>query len=113
MIRRGDVWWADLTDPAGSGPGFRRPVLVVQSDQFNRSAIGTVIVSAITSNISRAEAPGNLELDVGESGLPKPSVVNVSQLVTIDRRLLTERAGALGVRNMEVVDGGIRLALGP
>lgn len=106
------MWWADLADPDGSGPGFRRPVLVVQSDQFNRSAIGTVVVSAITSNITRAAAPGNVELEVGEVALPKPSVVNVSQLVTIDRRLLTERAGAIGAKKMEAVDGGIRLVLG-
>lgn len=111
MIRRGEVWWANLAAPAGSGPGFRRPVLVVQSDAFNRSRIGTVMVAAITSNLRLAEAPGNVKLTRRQSGLPKASVVNVSQVLTLDRRFLTERVGRLPAEKVAAVDSGLRLAL--
>lgn len=93
----------------GSGPGFRRPVLVVQSNPFNRSRISTVAV--VTSNLALAEAPGNVRLAKAEAGLPKPSVVNVSQVLTIDRELLTLRVRALPNRAMRRVDEGLRLAL--
>jgi mRNA interferase MazF len=88
-MKRGEVWWATLPGPTGSGPGYRRPVLVVQSNPFNLSRIATVVVAAITSNLSLAEAPGNVRLGRGDSGLPRASVVNVSQLVTLDRQRLS------------------------
>ena len=110
-FRRGEIWWADLPAPVGSGPGFRRPVLVIQSNVFNASRIGTVIVAAITSNLELARAPGNVRLDMKQSRLPKESVVNVSQIATPDRRILTERVVALSNETMTRVDAGVRLAL--
>lgn len=112
MIERGEVWWASLPEPHGSEPGFRRPVLVVQSDAFNRSRIGTAVVVAITSNLRLADAPGNFVLTAAEAGLPRDSVANVSQVLTLDRDFLTERAGALPARSVRQVDDGLRLALG-
>ena len=93
VIAQGEVWWADLGDPAGSEPGFRRPVVVVQGDAFNASSLRTVVCVALTSNTRWADAPGNVLLTARATGLPKPSVANVSQLVTLDRTALTERAG--------------------
>ena len=110
-LRRGDIWWADLPTPLGSGPGYRRPVLVIQSDVFNASRIATVIVAAITSNLELARAPGNVRLDATQSRLPKESVVNVSQLATLDRRILTERVASLPRDAMDRVDAGLRLVL--
>ncbi len=110
-LRRGEIWWASLPAPVGSGPGYRRPVLVVQSNVFNASRIGTVIVAAITSNLELARAPGNVRLDAKHSRLPKDSVVNVSQLATLDRRILTERVASLSDEAMARVDSGVRLAL--
>lgn len=111
-MRRGEVWWASLPDPAGSGSGFRRPVLVVQSNSFNQSRIATVVVAVITSNLALAEAPGNVRLGKSEAGLPRASVVNVSQLLTIDRALLTIRAKALPNQAVARVDEGLRLVMG-
>jgi mRNA interferase MazF len=111
-MKRGEVWWASLTDPAGSGPGYRRPVLVVQANAFNDSRINTVVVAMITSNLRLAEAPGNVRLPRRSSGLGKASVVNVSQLMTLDRRFLTERLKALPNAAVERVDQGMRLVLG-
>lgn len=111
-VRRGQIWWASLPDPAGSGPGFRRPVAVVQSNPFNESRIRTVVVVAITSNLRLAEAPGNIKLSKAESGLSKPSVVNTSQVFTVDRDYLTQRVGTLGARPMRSIDEGLRLVLG-
>ncbi len=111
MIRRGDIWWADLGEPAGSGPGRRRPVVVVSSDSFNRSRIGTVLVAVVTSNTALSAAPGNVELDRGDVGLDKHSVVNVSQLTTLDKRTLTDRAGELSLTKLDELDAGLRLAL--
>jgi len=108
-FRRGEIWWADLPAPAGSGPWYRRPVLVIQSNVFNASRIGTVIVAAITSNTELARAPGNVRLDMKQSRLPKESVVNVSQIATLDRRILTERVAALSDETMFRVDAGVRL----
>jgi len=110
-VIRGEVWWASLKPPRGSEPGYRRPVLVVQSDPFNRSKLGTVMVAAITSNMARAEAPGNVRLPKGAAGLPKPSVVNVAQVLTLDRDDLGERIGHLSPERMREVDNGLRLAL--
>jgi mRNA interferase MazF len=111
-MKRGEIWWASLPAPTGSGPGFRRPVLVLQADPFNQSGISTIIVAAITSNLLIADAPGNLRLSKTDSGLSKPSVVNVSQIVTLDRQLLTQRVRAIPAMAMRRVDEGLRLVLG-
>jgi len=107
----GEVWWADLAEPSGSEPGFRRPVVVLQGDAFNRSRIATVCV-ALTSDLRWADAPGNVLLSARASGLPKDSAANVSQLVTLDRGALTERVGALPARKLELVLLGIDIVLG-
>jgi mRNA interferase MazF len=111
-MRRGEIWWAALPEPVGSGPGMRRPVLVIQANPFNESRISTVIVAVITSNLALAEAPGNVRLGKGDSGLPKPSVVNVSQVLTVDRGVLEEPVRVVSGRVMERVNLGLRLALG-
>jgi mRNA interferase MazF len=111
VIKRGEIWWANLVDPRGSEPGFRRPVLVVQSNAFNASRIGTVVVAAITSNLRLAEAPGNVRLKRRESKLSQESVVNVSQILTLDRRFLTERVGRLPPAAFSQVEEGLRLVL--
>ena len=110
-MNRGEVWWASIAEPAGSGPGFRRPVLIVSDDTFNGSKIATVIAAVITSNLRLAEAPGNIRLPAGKAGLSKASAVNVSQLITLDKRLLTSRAGKLPRDQMESVNRGLRLVL--
>lgn len=110
--RRGEVWWAVLGQPRASEPGFPRPVLVVQSDRFNESAIQTVVVAAISSNLRLAEAPGNVRVRRAETGLPKDSVVNVSQVLTLDRSFLRDRSGILPARRMNTVAMGLRLVLG-
>ena len=108
-MKRGEIWWASLPVPVGSGPGLRRPVLIIQSNPFNDSRIATVIV---TSNLSLADAPGNVRIAKSESGLSKPSVINVSQIITIDRSILTQRVRAVPSVIVHRVDEGIRLALG-
>lgn len=110
-IRRGAVWWAELPDAAGSGPGFRRPVVVVSSDAFNTSRIQTVTVVVLTSNPRLADAPGNVRVRAKEAGLPKESVANVSQVLTVDKDVLTARAGQLRPVTLEQVAAGLRLAL--
>jgi len=110
-MRRGEIWWADLPEPRRSEPGHRRPVLVVQADPFNLSRIQTVIVAAITSNLELADAPGNVLLPPRSAGLPRDSVVNVSQLLTLDRSFLTEHAGTLPPRLQRSVDEGLRRVL--
>jgi mRNA interferase MazF len=110
-MKRGEVWWASLPAPAGSGPGYRRPVVVVQSNPFNQSRISTVTVAGITSNLALAEAPGNVRVGRAESGLAKASVVNVSQLVTLDRSQLTQRVRALPGDVVRAIDDGLRLSL--
>lgn len=105
------MWWADLGDPIGSAPGFRRPVLVVSADRFNRSAIDTVVGIAITSNLALAAAPGNVRLPKGAAGLAKASVANVSQVVTLDRSQLVERIGRVTPAQLDDIDRGLRLAL--
>jgi mRNA interferase MazF len=110
-IQRGEIWWADLPEPRRSEPGYRRPVLVIQADAFNRSRIQTVLVAVITSNIDVATAPGNVVLPARSSGLPRDSVVNVSQVLTLDRSFLTELAGTLPAQLQRSVDAGLRLIL--
>ena len=111
-IAQGDVWWADLPEASGSGPGFRRPVVVVQGDALNRSRVATVVCVALTSNLKWATAPGNVLLPSGVTGLPKESVANVSQLVTLDKTDLTERTGKLSRSKLELVLSGIDVVLG-
>lgn len=112
VVTRGDICWAELADPTGAGPGFRRPTLIVSSDRFNRSRINTVVVAAITSNQRLAAAPGNVALTRGTAGLGKASVVNVSALLTLDRATLSDPIGALPLEFMHQVDRGLRLVLG-
>jgi mRNA interferase MazF len=112
VIGQGEVWWADLPEPAGSEPGFRRPVLVVQSDDFNRSRIATVVCVALTSNLKWAVAPGNVLLATRATGLTRDSVANVSQIVTLDRSSLTERIGKLPKSILALVLDGIEVVLG-
>lgn len=110
-MRRGELWWAALPAPSGSGSGFRRPVLIVQSNPFNESRIGTVIVAIVTSNLALADAPGNVRISKSDSGLSKASVVNVSQILTLDRMLLTKCLRPLSSDALRRVDEGLRLVL--
>lgn len=110
-MRRGEIWWASLPAPTGSGPGFRRPVLVIQANPFNESRIQTIIVAILTSNLALAAAPGNVALAPRQSGLQRASVVNVSQIMTLDRTLLTECIGRLPVAKLHEVDEGLRQVL--
>lgn len=110
-MRRGEVWWASMPEPAGSGPGYRRPYLIISANTFNASRISTVIAVVITSNVRLAQAPGNVHLPARGAGLSKPSVVNVSQVITIDKTFLTERVGRLKPGLLARVDDGLRLAL--
>lgn len=112
VMSQGEVWWADLDEPTGSEPGFRRPVVVVQSDAFNRSRISTVVCVPLTSNMSWAEAPGNVTLDAKTTGLPKDSVANVSQIVTLDRSMLSDPVGKLPDPKLDLVLYGIDVVLG-
>jgi mRNA interferase MazF len=107
-VYRGEIWWAQLPDPVGSEPGYRRPVLIIQDDTFTQSRIRTVIVVIITSNIELAKAPGNVLLPHDTTGLSRDSVVNVSQVLTVDKAFLTERIGSLPVRFQAEVDDGLR-----
>ena len=111
VIKRGQIWWAELPDPVGSGPGYRRPLLIIQSNDFNRSNINTVIAAVITSNLRLAEAPGNVVLTRKVSKLSKKSVVNVSQLITLDKVLCPEKIYALPSNVMTEIDNGIMLIL--
>lgn len=111
VIQRGEVWWSSLPNPSGSEPGFRRPLLIIQSNEFNRSRINTVMAVAVTSNLRLAQAPGNVLLPAKNTGLNKDSAANVSQIITVDKSFLTERIGKLKPRQMESVDKGLRLAM--
>ena len=111
-MQRGEIWWSSLPEARGSGPGFRRPVLVIQSDPFNESPISTVVVAVVTSNLRLASAPGNAFVERVESGLPRDAVINVSQTLTVDKSLLTQRVGLLRRDIMASVDAGLELVLG-
>ena len=111
VVERGEVWWADLDEPTGSEPGYRRPVLIMQADAFNRSRLQTTIAVVLTSNLRLIDAPGNVLVPKSASGLPKDSVANVSQVVTLDRDFLTERTGKLPARLRAAVDAGLKLVL--
>ncbi len=110
-MTRGEIWWADLGIPQGSEPGYRRPVLIVQNDAFTRSTLATVIVAPITSNLSYADAPGNVLLTKKESGLPRDSVVNVSQLTVLDRSRFEEKVKRITPKSISTVESGLRLVL--
>jgi mRNA interferase MazF len=112
VIAQGDVWWADLPQPAGSGPGFRRPVVVVQGDALNRSRLATVVCVPLTTNLRWADAPGNLLLPARLTGLPKDSVANVSQVVALDKNLLGERTGRLPQAQVQLLLSGLDTVLG-
>ena len=112
VIGQGEVWWADLGEPTGSAPGFRRPVVVVQSDALNRSRIGTVVCIPMTSNLKWANAPGNVLLKAKLTGLSKDSVANVSLIVALDKRQLTDCSGKLTRRQLDAVLNGIDVVLG-
>ena len=111
VVERGDLWWADLGESEGSEPGFRRPVLIVQADAFNRSRLQTVIAVVLTSNLRLVDAPGNVLMPAKATGLPKDSVANVSQVITIDRDFLTEKTGRLRGQLPKDVGSGLRLVL--
>jgi len=111
VVQRGELWWAALPIPRGSEPGYRRPVVIIQSDAFNRSLIQTVLVAVITSNTRLAEAPGNILLTRRQSRLPKESVINVSQLMTLDKSYLIERISKLPANKLAELNDGIRLVL--
>jgi mRNA interferase MazF len=112
VISQGEIWWADLPAPTGSSPGFRRPVAVVQSDGLNQSRSSTVVCVPLTSNLKWALAPGNVNLSARVTGLPKDSVANVSQVISLDKSLLTERSGKLPRPKLELLFSGIDVVLG-
>lgn len=113
VINQGDVFWIDFAEPSGSEPGYRHPHVVIQNNLFNRSRIDTVIVCALTSNLKRATAPGNVILNKGEANLPKKSVVNISQLFTVNKHDLAEKIGTLTKNKMDHILNGIRLITEP
>lgn len=113
MIRQGDVFWVDLGEPSGSGPGYRHPHVVIQNNVFNRSRLNTVVVCVLTSNLKRAKAPGNILLEKGEANLPKQSVVNVSQIFTVDKGDLVEKIGTLSHQRVRQILDGILLLMEP
>ena len=113
VIQQGEIYWIDLGDPTGSSPGYKHPHVVIQNNIFNQSRINTVVVCVITSNLKRATAPGNVLLDEGEGNLPKQSVVNVSQIFTVDKRDLEEKIGMLSRKRVSEILAGIQLVLEP
>ena len=112
VISQGEIWWADLPAPTGSGPGFRRPVVVVQGDALNRSRLATAVCVPLTSNLRWAAAPGNVLLTAKTTGLPQDSVANASQIVALDRNLLDQRTGRLPASKLELLLSGIDVVLG-
>lgn len=110
-MRRGEIWWAELPEPVESEPGYQRPVLIVQSEDFNRSRIRTVIAVVLTTNLRLAEAPGNVPVSQEDTELPKDSVANVSQMITLDKTFLAERVSRVSDRIMMSVEEGMRTVL--
>jgi mRNA interferase MazF len=111
VIQRGEIWWAELREPAGSGPGYKRPLVVIQSDDFNKSRINTIVAVVLTTNMKLADSPGNVMLSKKMTGLPKDSVANVSQIITVGRYYLNDRIAILPARTMRRIDDGLRLVL--
>jgi mRNA interferase MazF len=112
-IRQGEIYWIDMEEPHGSGPGYRHPHVVVQNNMFNQSRIRTVVVCELTTNLRRAQSPGNVLLEAGEANLPEPSVVNISQIVTIDKAQLGDYIGALARGRVRQIVEGIQLLIQP
>lgn len=110
-MQRGEIWWADLPDPVGASPGYRRPVLIIQADVFTKSRIATVVVLVISSNLRLSSAPGNVLLHAAESRLAKDSVINVSQIITLDKTTLSEFIGQVNTKTLTEVEDGLRLVL--
>jgi mRNA interferase MazF len=113
VINQGDIFWIDLKEPSGSEPGYRHPHVIIQNNLFNRSRINTVIVCPLTSNLKRAKAPGNVMLKKGEANLPKKSVVNISQIFTVNKSDLSEKIGSLRFERFQEVLQGIQLITEP
>jgi len=113
VINQGDIFWIDLGTPSGSGPGYRHPYVVIQNNLFNHSRLDTVVVCELTSNLDRAKAPGNVRLASGDGNFPRPSVVNVTQLYTVDRSELVQKIGTLSERRMSEILAGVHLVLDP
>jgi len=111
VIKRGEIWWTRIPTPSGSEPGYKRPVVIISADAFNRSGISTVLATAVTANLGRAAAPGNVRLSKRDSGLPLPSVANVTQLMTLDKRMLTAKVKRLPPAVMSRIDAGLGQAL--
>jgi mRNA interferase MazF len=111
VIERGEIWWADLPEPKGSMPGYKHPIVIVQSDRFNRSSLATVIGVVVSTNLRLADMPGNVELTPSQSGLPRRSVVNVTQIVTANRTDLIEMVGRVSIRKLEQIEKGLRTVL--
>lgn len=112
VVSQGEIWWADSPVPKGSAPGFRRPVVVVQSDAFNRSRISTAVCVPLTSNLKWGLSPGNVHLSARITGLPKDSIANISQITTVDKSVLATRVGKLSSQKLELILSGISLILG-
>ncbi|MBW2000662.1 MAG: type II toxin-antitoxin system PemK/MazF family toxin [Deltaproteobacteria bacterium] len=113
VIEQGEVYWVDLGEPRGSAPGYRHPHIVIQNDVFSASLINTVVVCVITSNLRRAKSPGNVVLEKGEANMPKKSVVNVTQIYTVDKRDLAEKIGKVSKDKLEQILDGLKLVLEP
>ncbi len=112
-INQGDIFWIDLDDPIGSEPGYRRPYIVIQNNLFNQSRIHTVVMVAVTGNLQRAKSPGNILLEAGEGGLPSPSVINITQVFTLDKAYLTDYCGSLHPQRIAQMIEGINLLIQP
>ncbi|HWR98214.1 MAG TPA: type II toxin-antitoxin system PemK/MazF family toxin [Candidatus Methanoperedens sp.] len=112
-MERGTVWWAELSQPVASEPGYRRPVIIIQANSFNRSRIKTIMVLVVTANLRLADGPGNVSLPAASTGLPKDSVANVSQVITVDKSILVEECGRIPSVLMKAIDEGLRLSLSP
>ena len=113
LIKQGEIYWVDLTEPRDSEPGYRHPHIVIQNNLFNASRINTIVVCSLTSNVKRAKAPGNVLLNQGEANLPKKSVVNISQIFTVNKSDLIERIGQVSEKRITEILNGIKLLTEP
>ncbi len=111
VINRGEIWWASLPEPQGSEPGYRRPILIIQANSFNQSKISTVIGIVVTSNLKLSNAPGNVLLKAKDSGLPRDSVLNISQVITVDKKFIKQKVKRLSNKTLQQVEEGLRLIL--
>ena len=113
VVNQGDIFWIELMEPSGSEPGYLHPHIVIQNNIFNQSRINTVVVCTLTSNLKRSNAPGNVTLDKGEANLPKKSVVNISQIFTVNKSDLSEKIGTLSLNRISQILSGIKLLTEP